>query len=130
MELEININGMTQSFKSAPKTFLEFEDLLVRTFNLVSLKDCDMKYQDFENDMITISNNEEYTFMLNFFKAQKVEIVHIFIKEKSQILNWNIAKSKYGIFEIFFFILVVFLFFCGFSLKFFIFFFYSYFFPC
>ena len=96
MDLEININGITQSFKSPPKTFLEFEDQLVRTFHLVSLKDCDIKYQDAENDMITISNNEEYTFMLNQFKAQRLDIIHLFVKEKSQILNWNSPKIKYG----------------------------------
>jgi hypothetical protein len=96
MKLEININGITQLFSPTPNTFLEFEDQLVRTFHLVSLKDCEIKYQDFENDMITISNNEEYTFMLNVFKNNKSEIILIFVKEKSQILNWSSPKIKYG----------------------------------
>lgn len=97
MELEIILNGITRSFKPPPKTFLEFEYQLVDTFHLVSLKDCDIKYQDLENDMITISNNEEYTYMLNFFKSQNYKIIQIFVKEKSQsqILYSNSHNCKF-----------------------------------
>lgn len=93
MELEINVNNAKRSMKPVPNKFLEFEDQLVRIFNLVSLKDCDIKYKDSDNDMVTISNNDEYTYMINFFKNRKIDVIELFVREKSQNLN-----QKYGFF--------------------------------
>ena len=103
MKLEIILNNkITHEFSSPPKNYLQFEAILVDTFHLISLKDSEIKYQDLENDMITISNNEEYTYMLNTFEANNLETILIFIKEKAQNLSWNSPKIiKDGSFFIF-----------------------------
>lgn len=98
MKLEIFLDKITHEFNPPPNSFLQFEALLVDTFHLVSLKDSEIKYQDLENDMIVISNNEEYTYMLNTFKAKNLETILIFINKKSQFLNWNSSLIKDGCF--------------------------------
>lgn len=93
MELEVNINGQTRNFKPIPATFMEFEDQLVRIFNLVPLKDCEIKFMDFENDLISITNNEEFTHMLNYFRKNRTDLIHVFVKEKQQTPDVNIKSG-------------------------------------
>lgn len=92
MELEVNVNGQSRNFKQIPATFMEFEDQLVRAFNLVPLKDCEIKFMDFENDLISITNNEEFTHMLSYFRRNHADQIHVFVKEKPHSIS-NVSPN-------------------------------------
>lgn len=87
MNIKLVLNSDIHKVSTKPKTYQELLEVIARTFKEKLPSSYDIKYKDFEGDMIIIQDEDGFRLAFDSFIEEKMTFMKIFIIPSKQEAN-------------------------------------------